>query len=114
MPEFDEVLALAIDEIWKLFDVDGDGVLDRDETRAFVDYSMKAQGEWQTDKEKKNNDDDSQQSDEELLSFEKFDEYFRKVDADGSGELDKEEMHSFLKDLIESNELQNDDSSEFD
>lgn len=39
-PDFDTILKLAIDEIWQIFDENGDGVLDREETRAFVDYSM--------------------------------------------------------------------------
>lgn len=66
-----------IDNIWHKYDDDGNGYLDKDETRNFIIDSIG------------------------LENLEYADEVFEKVyktfDEDGSGFIDKEEMISFIK-----------------
>ena len=103
MPDFDEILSSAIDEIWELFDVDGDGCLDKRETRDFVDFCMNNQqnNEKINDQVDESKLSDQNSEDDGPITPEQFEEYFKKVDQDGNGLLEKEEMLIFLKELME-------------
>ena len=69
-----------INQIWSLYDVDGNGSLDKEECKTFVyDYlQMVAVGQ--------------DEFDDEI-----FNTMFDDFDEDGSGLIEKDEMHLFLK-----------------
>ena len=68
---------LVIDKIWHKYDLDGNGYLDKDETKLFIIDSIG----------------------EENLEYaeEVFNKVYDTFDADGSGLIDKEEMITFIK-----------------
>ena len=97
-PTIDEIIRHCIDKIWIQYDDDGNGYLDREETKAFIRDSLKG--------------DDGQQSDpedeDENMTDNMFEACFRKFDDDGSGVISKDEMLDFLKlmaDLTDENDL---------
>ena len=75
----DIVIKRCVDEIWGLYDTDGNGILDKEETKRFVIQQLD-----EIDEGKTFDDDD-------------FDECFRNFDQDGSGTIDREEMVEFIK-----------------
>ena len=79
MANLDEVVKNCVDDIWSLYDVDGNGTLDKDETRMFVKQTLKEM-------------DDSV----EFLEDD-FDQCFKEFDKDGSGTIEKDEMAEFIK-----------------
>ena len=79
LPEVDDAAERArVEEIWKQFDVDGNGYLSRDEAKAFLTVELKTlTGTDPTEDELERN--------------------FNIIDEDASGTLDKEEVLKFLK-----------------
>mmetsp|Transcript_17760 Transcript_17760/g.22374 ORF Transcript_17760/g.22374 Transcript_17760/m.22374 type:complete len:92 (+) Transcript_17760:101-376(+) len=75
----DIVIKRCVEDIWSHYDNDGNGVLDKEETKRFVMEQLE-----EIDEGKVFDDDD-------------FDECFRNFDVDGSGTIDKEEMVEFIK-----------------
>ena len=75
----DIVIKRCVDDIWDKYDNDGNGVLDKEETKQFVIEQL------QEIEEGKQFDDDD------------FDECFRNFDVDGSGTIDQAEMVEFIK-----------------
>lgn len=65
----------AVNKIWKDYDNSKDGRLDFEESKAFINDSFGG---------------DLKMSDEELLAW------FKKIDTDGSGKINKGEMSAFL------------------
>ena len=77
--EIDNVIAKCVDEIWGKYDTDGNGNLDKDETKQFVRDTL------------------SDMSDGAGFNDEDFDQCFREFDKDGSGTIEKGEMVQFIK-----------------
>ena len=77
--EIDAVIRKCVDEIWIKYDEDGNGFLDKQETKQFVKDTlcdMSDGGEF--------NDAD-------------FDECFTEFDKDGNGTIERDEMVFFIK-----------------
>ena len=69
-----------VDHIWAKYDVDGGGMLDKEETRAFIKATTSGiKGGFKMDE---------------------FDQMFDEFDEDKSGYVDKTEMLGFLKKLL--------------
>ena len=77
----EEQLKDAVDTLWEKYDADGNGTLDRVETRKFVLECIEDQGVDMSARDK---------SDIE------FDEIFRSYDTDGNGTVSKDEMAAFI------------------
>ena len=73
------VLKRCVEDIWDQYDNDGNGVLDKEETKRFVVEQLE-----EIEEGRMFDDDD-------------FDECFRNFDVDGSGTIDKLEMVEFIK-----------------
>ena len=71
-----------IEDTWFKYDKDGNGELDKEETRKFMNEAIKSINPSYKD------------SDEE------FEKVFNLCDADNSGYIDKEEMNLFIKTLL--------------
>ena len=76
--EIDNVISKCVDEIWSKYDDDGNGYLDKEETKRFVQDTL---------------------ADMDAASFndDDFDQCFREFDKDGSGTIEKGEMVQFIK-----------------
>ena len=68
-----------VDQIWHIYDADNNKTLDKEETRQFVQDKLLSQN---TGLE---------------YSDEAFEEFFKKLDEDGSGDIDKNEMKKYLQ-----------------
>ena len=68
-----------IDKIWSKYDVDNSGTLDKQETKQFVNDTLKSLG------------------DKIGFSDSHFDLIFTTFDTDGSGTLERDEMVIFMK-----------------
>ena len=77
--EIDAVIAKCVDEIWSKYDDDGNGFLDKAETKTFVMDTL------------------SDMADGAGFNDEDFDQCFREFDKDGSGTIEKGEMVQFIK-----------------
>ena len=77
--EIDNVSAQCVDEMWGEYDTDGNGNLDKDETKQFVRDTL------------------SDMSDGAGFNDDDFDQCFREFDKDGSGTIEKTEMVQFIK-----------------
>ena len=77
--EIDQVISKCVDEIWGKYDTDGNGNLDKDETKQFVRDTL------------------SDMSDGTGFNDEDFDQCFREFDKDNSGTIEKTEMVQFIK-----------------
>ena len=75
------IIAQCVDEIWDVFDDDNSGFLDKEETKKFVESTMKDM-----------NDDDHYE-----LSEEDFEQTFAYFDVDGNGVIERAEMIKFIK-----------------
>ncbi len=73
----------CVDQIWKEYDKDNSGYLDKEETRLFVKKTLQEMG----------GGDDGQFADED------FEACFKEFDKDGNGEIEKDEMATFIKKL---------------
>ena len=77
--EIDAVISKCVDEIWSKYDDDGNGYLDKDETKAFVRDTL------------------SDMADGAGFNDDDFDQCFREFDKDNSGTIEKQEMVQFIK-----------------
>ena len=75
----DQVLRQTVDQIWDVYDADGNGLMDFEETKVFLNDYMEKFGTG------------------EKLSNRELKILFKEIDDDGSGELDKEEIIELLK-----------------
>ena len=75
----DKVMRQTVDQIWDVYDADGNGVMDFEETKVFLNDYMGKFGSG------------------EKLSNRELKILFKQIDEDGSGELDKEEIIDLLK-----------------
>ena len=76
----DELIKKCIEMIWDEFDKDGNGYLDKDETKAFIIKSLA-----------------ETQPDEPQIDDATFEECFNIYDHDGTGKITKNEMTAFIK-----------------
>jgi len=79
MADIDAVIRKCVDDIWKEYDKDGSGALDKSETKKFVKNTLK------------------EMDDSAVFSDEDFEQCFKEFDKDGSGTIEKEEMAIFIK-----------------
>ena len=79
--DIDMIIAQCVDEIWDIFDDDKSGFLDRDETKRFVECTMKDM-----------NDDENFE-----LADEDFEHTFNYFDTDQNGTIERSEMIKFIK-----------------
>ena len=77
--EIDAVISKCVDEIWSKYDDDGNGYLDKEETKKFVQDTL------------------SDMADGAGFNDEDFDTCFKEFDKDGSGTIEKGEMVQFIK-----------------
>ena len=77
--EIDAVIAKCVDEIWNKYDDDGNGFLDKEETKHFVQDTL------------------ADMADGAGFNDEDFDQCFREFDKDMSGTIEKGEMVQFIK-----------------
>ena len=75
----DTVINKCVDDIWAEYDKDGNGNLDKNETKAFVQKTL------------------AEMAGNEEFSDEDFDACFKEFDKDGSGTIEKDEMALFIK-----------------
>ena len=75
----DAVIAKCVDDIWSEYDKDGNGHLDKTETKAFVKKTL------------------ADMAGGEEFSDEDFNACFKEFDKDGSGTIEKDEMAVFIK-----------------
>ena len=75
----DAVIAKCVDDIWTEYDKDGNGNLDKNETKAFVKKTL------------------TEMSGGDEFSDEDFEACFKEFDKDGNGTIEKDEMAIFIK-----------------
>ena len=78
MADAQAVIDKCVEDIWSQFDKDGNGCLDKEETKKFVEATMKEIG-------------DASHSEED------FDACFQEFDTNGDGTISKDEMANFIK-----------------
>ena len=74
-----QIIEKCVDDIWKEYDKDNSGALDKEETKLFVKNTL---GEI---------------NDNGDFSEEDFEACFKEFDKDGSGTIEKDEMALFIK-----------------
>ena len=79
MSDIDSIIEKCIDDIWKTYDKDGSGYLDKAETKQFVKNTLSEMGE--------NGE----------FSEADFEACFKEFDKDGNGTISKDEMKIFIK-----------------
>ena len=79
MSDLDFVIKRCVDDIWRDYDEDESGELDKEETRNFVFDTLK------------------EMSDDFQFNIDDFEKCFKEFDADGSGTIEKHEMVIFIK-----------------
>ncbi len=79
MTDIDSIIDQCIDDIWRTYDKDQSGYLDKNETRQFVRNTLVEMG------------------DKGQFSESNFDECFNEFDKDGSGTITRDEMKFFIK-----------------
>ena len=77
----DSVISKCVDDIWAQYDKDGNGALDKEETKSFVKATL---GEMSEDNNNEFSEDD-------------FNACFAEFDKDGNGTIDKAEMAIFIR-----------------
>ena len=83
----EEVLISVVDELWDKYDTDGNGELDKDETRNLIKECM-------------NNLNKNHHRNLEQFSDEAYDKLFERIDRDGNGTIDKSEMNRLIDGLF--------------
>ena len=78
MSGIDAVIKKCVDDIWAIYDKDGSGALDKEETKRFVQNTL------------------SEMNDSGEFSEADFDACFKEFDKDGSGTIEKDEMVIFI------------------
>ena len=91
----DEAMNTYVNNIWEMYDQDGNGELDRDEAKLFVKEMMSDIITSSPSHSGLRDDDD--------VDDEGFEQIFRILDTDGSGTIDKEEMFNYLKNICNIN-----------
>ena len=76
----DQALMPTVEDLWKNFDTDGNGYLEKNETKAFVKETLGAAGMGSSD-----------------FTQEQFDEVWVAIDTVKSGRIEKPEMLKFLR-----------------
>jgi Ca2+-binding EF-hand superfamily protein len=79
MSDIDGIIEKCIDDIWKTYDKDNSGFLDKLETKAFVKNTLTEMGE--------NGE----------FSEGDFESCFKEFDKDGNGTISRDEMKIFIK-----------------
>ena len=79
MSDLDMVIMRCVDDIWRDYDEDNSGELDKDETKNFVFDTLK------------------EMSDDCQFNEDDFEKCFCEFDVDGSGTIEKDEMVLFIK-----------------
>ena len=82
MADMDAVINKCVNDIWHDFDANGDGILDKEETKAFVRETL---SEMDRGKE---------------FSEADWMDCFKAFDKDGSGEIEKPEMAAFIRHVL--------------
>ena len=72
----------TVEDLWKTYDKDGNGYLDKQETKAFVIDTLGATGLGSND-----------------FTQEQFDEVWVSIDTEKSGTIEKREMLKFMRQL---------------
>ena len=79
MSDLDMVIHRCVEDIWRDYDADGSGELDKEETQKFVFDTLK------------------EMSDDCQFNEADFEKCFTEFDVDGSGTIEKDEMVLFIK-----------------
>ena len=79
MSDIDQIIEKCIDDIWKTYDKDNSGFLDKEETKEFVKNTLTEMGE----------NGEFSESD--------FEACFKEFDKDGNGTISRDEMKVFIK-----------------
>ena len=77
--QLNQVIDKCVNDIWVEYDKDGNGFLDKEETKAFVRNTL------------------AEMNDQQDIEDKDFEETFKEFDKDGSGTIEKDEMASFIK-----------------
>ena len=79
MSDIDSIIEKCIDDIWKTYDKDNSGFLDKQETKVFVKNTLSEMGESAE------------------FAEQDFEACFKEFDKDGNGTISKDEMKIFIK-----------------
>ena len=79
MNEIEQALKVQVDEIWRKYDDDGNGTLDRDEMKTYMQDMLLQMGSY------------------ENFNEAEYERIFESFDTDGDGTISKEEMKDFLR-----------------
>ena len=79
MGDIDQIIEKCIDDIWKNYDKDNSGFLDKEETKEFVKNTLNEMGETGE------------------FAEQDFEACFKEFDKDGNGTISKDEMKIFIK-----------------
>ena len=82
MADMDAVIKKCVNDIWHDYDLDCNGILDKNETKAFVRATLQDMN------------DGNQFSEADWMDC------FKAFDKDGSGEIEKDEMATFIKHVL--------------
>lgn len=82
MSDQDKALDIIIEDIWKNYDKDNNGTLDKEETRNFTKSTLMQMNDY---------------SESQGFTNADFDECFKDFDKDGNGVISKREMKIFIK-----------------
>ena len=77
--QLNSVIEKCVNDIWQEYDKDGNGYLDKEETKAFVKNTL------------------SEMNDNASIEDQDFEDTFKEFDKDGSGTIEKDEMAAFIK-----------------
>ena len=77
--DIESIITSTIDDIWKTYDKDNSGFLDKKETRLFVSATLGEMGEKGD------------------FSEAEFEACFKEFDKDGNGTISRDEMKIFIK-----------------
>ena len=82
MADMDAVITKCVNDIWHDYDTNGDGILDKEETKAFVRETLQDMNDGK--------------------EFREADwmDCFKAFDKDGSGSIEKPEMVTFIKHVL--------------
>ena len=78
--EVDAVIKKCVDDIWKTYDTDNSGSLDKEETKKFVTQTLS-----------------EMQDADGNIDADEFEKTFKEFDKDNSGTIERDEMAAFIK-----------------
>ena len=95
----DRIIHKCVEEIWFTYDTDGNGYLDKDETRQFVKFilALKDEDPNPNDESKDDKSSGEQSNDLDVFNEKEFSELFTEFDENESETIEKEEMIEFIK-----------------